>query len=445
MAWPGAVAMAAGAASAALLRGLFGAAEAALGRLPLARARVLAAENEAGRAMLAVKTDPEGTWWTTRMADQLLTAVVSALAAGCAWDLSAGSAAWTIAGGAVGLAAALGLDLFGRAFAATAAERWARALAGPLAAAVSGARPVRLAAVGLVARIARRFCGGRPTFAPALTSIEDVEAYLALEAGEGRLGSTDPELLRSVLEFSEKTAREVMVPRTRVVGVELSTPPAEVVRIVSERGHSRLPVYRETMDDIVGILHARDLVPLLAHPDLIVIQDAMRPATFVPWAKRIGALLREMQGKRSHLTIVVDEYGGVMGVVTLEDILEEIVGEIGEELRPEGRDIQVGEGGSAIVRAGISLGEFERAFGVRLAGGEYETLGGFLNAQAGAIPEQGDHFYEAGLQFTVVDRGPRRVRRVRVVRTKGKAPGAAAGPGGAGGAPGTPSASRKRP
>jgi CBS domain containing-hemolysin-like protein len=184
-----------------------------------------------------------------------------------------------------------------------------------------------------------------------------------------------------------------------------------------------LPVYRETMDDILGILHTRDLVPLLANPKLIVIQDIMRPATFVPWAKRIGALLREMQQRRSHLAVVVDEYGGVMGIATLEDILEEIVGEIRDDRQVEGRDVEILPDGSALVRAGISLDDFGKAFGVLLPTGAYETLAGWMNSQCGSIPEQGDRFFADNLVFTVVDRSPRRVRRVKVVRAaKGRTP-----------------------
>jgi CBS domain containing-hemolysin-like protein len=315
--------------------------------------------------------------------------------------------------------------------------------------------------VGGIARLAKPFGGGKPTLAPAMTSLEDVEAYLAAEAGTGKLGATDPDLLRSVLEFSEKTAREVMVPRTAVVGIEISTQPEEVVRLLSERGHSRLPVYRESMDDILGILHTRDLVPLLANPKLIVIQDIMRPATFVPWAKRIGALLREMQRRRSHLAVVVDEYGGVMGIATLEDILEEIVGEIRDDRQTEGRDVEILPDGTALVRAGISLDDFAKAFGAQLPTGEYETLAGWMNSQCGSIPEQGDRFFADGLQFTVVDRSPRRVRRVKVVRSPkarspswpgviprgdGRAVAAATGtPGGAAAAAGAPPSTQKRP
>jgi CBS domain containing-hemolysin-like protein len=357
------------------------------------------------------------------MLGQLMIAFCATLAGWGAVQLPGAAAIWFFPAAVGAALATLIFDLFLRALVVRRPEAWARWLGPPLRFFVWALRPLRVALATVIERLAKPFGGGKPTLAPALTSLEDVEAYLAAEAGTGKLGATDPDLLRSVLEFSEKTAREVMVPRTAVVGIEVSTPPEEVVRLLSERGHSRLPVYRESMDDILGILHTRDLVPLLANPKLIVIQDIMRPATFVPWAKRIGALLREMQQRRSHLAVVVDEYGGVMGIATLEDILEEIVGEIRDDRQVEGRDVEILPDGSALVRAGISLDDFGKAFGVLLPTGAYETLAGWMNSQCGSIPEQGDRFFADNLVFTVVDRSPRRVRRVKVVRAaKGRTP-----------------------
>jgi CBS domain containing-hemolysin-like protein len=242
-----------------------------------------------------------------------------------------------------------------------------------------------------------------------------------------------------------------MVPRTQIVGVELQTPPEELVRLISEEGHSRLPVYRETFDDLVGVLHARDLVPLLVNPQLIVIQDLLRPVMFVPWAKPIGALLREMQHRRVHLAMVVDEYGGVMGLVTLEDILQALVGTIEDDYRQEEKEIEKLADGSALVLAQIKLSDFAKAFETPLPSEEHETLGGWLNAQAGAIPEMGERFSTGNLQLSIVDRDARRVRRVKVQRLKGKAalpviPGgrAAAASGTSPGAPVRPAAPAPR-
>ena len=160
-----------------------------------------------------------------------------------------------------------------------------------------------------------------------------------------------PQLIRSIFELSDKRCRDVMVPRTEVVSVDISTPPDEVLRLLAEENHSRIPVYRDDVDHIVGVLHARDLIPLLQHPELIVLQDVIRPAHFVPWLKPIGDLLREMQKKKIHMAMVVDEYGGFMGIVTLEDILREIVGDIGDEFEVEEKQVEKQPDGSFLVDA----------------------------------------------------------------------------------------------
>ena len=177
--------------------------------------------------------------------------------------------------------------------------------------------------------------GIRARFEPPPLPLEELERMLAAQAANQKVDASAPELIRSVFELSDKRCRDVMVPRTEVVAVDVSTPPTEILRILAEESHSRIPVYRDDIDHIVGVLHARDLIPLLQHPELIVLQDLIRPAVFVPWIKPVGDLLREMQKRRIHMAMVVDEYGGFMGVVTLEDILREIVGDIADEFEQD--------------------------------------------------------------------------------------------------------------
>jgi putative hemolysin len=315
------------------------------------------------------------------------------------------------------------LELVLRSFAQGRPEPWALRLSSPLLLILRLVRPVWDLLTQLIGRLTALLGGRRPQRADPMPSLEDLEAHLSAQAARGQAGSTDPLLLRSLLEFSEKTAREVMVPRTRVVGLEINAPTSEIVRLVSEEGHTRLPVYRETLDDLLGFLHSRDLVPLLVNPELIVLQDLVRAPFFVPWAKRIGAVLREMQRRGGHIAAVVDEYGGVMGVITVEDILAEIVGEFGDESTAgdseEGPEIERLVDGSALVKASLARDDFAKAFGVELAGNESETLGGWLNAKHGAIPEIGERFYLGGLVLTVFDRSPSRVKRIRVARPRG--------------------------
>jgi putative hemolysin len=402
-----------------MLRAVICAAEAGVARLPLARARELSEGSVAGRAVLALKLDRERRLALGGFASSLLL-LASGLMGGLAPQ--EGSPWLPVAAGASAVAVAAGLELLFRALAQGKPERWAMLWA-PLARLVTGPlAPIWNLSVGLVGRLTRPFGGGRPEVAEPMPTLEEVEAHLSAEAAQGRVGKADPELLRSLLDFSEKTAREVMIPRTQVVGLEISAPVAEIVRVISEEGHTRVPIYRETLDEIVGILHARDLVPLLTNPELIRLPDLIRPVFFVPWAKRIGAVLREMQRRRDHIAAVVDEYGGVMGVITLEDILAEIVGELGGDssAADEGPAVERLADGSALVRASISREEFNDAFSVELPGDDAETLAGWLNQRAGAIPELGERFLVDGLMLQVVERSPSRVRRVKVAPRKAK-------------------------
>jgi CBS domain containing-hemolysin-like protein len=428
----------------ALLRALLAAAEAAISRVNLSRARELAQSGPAGRAVLSLKVDRELRLGVGSVVSEALL-LGCALCAAFAPEEQTHHRALVSAAtglGAAGLAVLLELVL--RSFAQARPEAWAIRLARPLFLIARAVRPVWELFTRLIGRLTGPLGGQRPQRAEPMPSLEDLEAHLSAQAARGQTGPTDPLLLRSLLEFSEKTAREVMVPRTRVVGLEINAPTSEIVRLVSEEGHTRLPVYRETLDDLLGFLHSRDLVPLLANPELIVLQDLVRAPFFVPWAKRIGAVLREMQRRSCHIAAVVDEYGGVMGVITVEDILAEIVGEFGDETAAgdseEGPEIERLVDGSALVKASLGRADFAKAFGVELSGNEAETLGGWLNAKHGAIPEIGERFYLGGFVLTVFDRSPSRVKRIRVSRPRGSV----VVPLGAGGAGPLASGARRR-
>jgi CBS domain containing-hemolysin-like protein len=243
------------------------------------------------------------------------------------------------------------------------------------------------------------------------------------QAQGGSAGSSTSELIHRVFEFREKVARDVMVPRTEVVAADVETPVAELLTLLAERGHSRLPAYQGSLEHVVGVLHVRDLVPLLQHPELIVLRDLLRPACFVPWSKPIEQLLREMQRRHLHMAIVVDEYGGVMGLCTLEDLLEEIVGEIGDEFEPsDARDVESHPDGTFTVRGTASVAEFNEAAGASVPEDQgYETMGGFINGLAGAIPSAGDRFFWRSWVFTISEATPRRATRIRAARVKRQA------------------------
>jgi len=398
------------------LRAIAAAFESSLVAVGLPRAQELAAEPGSprrARALASLLDDHEATAFTGRALATVST-LLAGFVAGFAGAVLVPGARWWGGLGAALLAAVVSLPLAaaGRGLGASFGEPVALALALPFRALRSVLRPL--------AALVRAVTGGRGRFSLPPPPLDEMERALSEYAKrQGRGAEATSELIHNVFEFRDKVARDVMIPRTEVVAVEVETPVPEIIRLLAEEGHSRMPVYRENLDRIEGVLHARDLVPLLAHPEIIVMRDLLRPAHFVPWSKPIEQLLREMQRKHLHMAFVVDEHGGIMGLCTIEDVLEQIVGEIRDEFEEVGRAIEVHPDGTFTVQGEAPVGEFNLTAAADLpedAG--YETMSGFLNAIAGAIPGKGDRFFWKGWVFTVAEADPRRVTKLRAARVK---------------------------
>ena len=280
---------------------------------------------------------------------------------------------------------------------------------------------------------------GRGKAGPSVTG-EEIEYLIEMGTREGVLDQVKEELLNSVLEFADRVAREIMVPRTRMVAIERDVPPDELVRVITENPYSRMPVYEGSIDHVVGILIVREIVGELRHGE-VELHRHVKPAYFVPEGMKISRLLKEMQRRRTHLAVVVDEFGGTSGLVTLEDVLEEIVGEIQDEADMETARVKEVAPGVWLVDAAIPLHELEGFLNQRPApeaagaagerepirfpeGGDYETLGGFVTATAGRVPPVGAILNWDGLTLTVRAGDERRVTRVEIARRA-----AAPGPG----------------
>lgn len=241
-----------------------------------------------------------------------------------------------------------------------------------------------------------------PTLVPAPTREEVVE-----EAEE---------LIERVLRLDRLIARDIMVPRTDIVAVPDTATIPEAVKVVRDSLHSRLPVYRETIDHIVGILHVRDLLRFIVEEaDQVRVTEVMRPAYFIPESKRLDELLRDLQQQRVHMAIVVDEFGGTAGIVTIEDVLEEIVGEIQDEYDQEAPLVERISPEEAIVDGRITLEEIADIFHVSLEQ-ETTTIGGLVQAHLGHIPQVGESVRVDGLEVTVLAVDGHRVRKLRVQR-----------------------------
>jgi len=246
-------------------------------------------------------------------------------------------------------------------------------------------------------------------------SAEELEMIVTEGAKSGMLNKTEQELISSIFEFSTTTAKEIMVPRTDVIAVDSNISREKLIRIVTEEGYSRMPVYKDSIDNIVGIIYTKDLISLLEHRDLIVLQDIIRPAYFIPDAVKISKLMNDLQERKIHMAIVIDEFGGTQGIVTMEDILEEIVGEIHDEYDEVLKEVEQSADGSAIVDARIDIKDFNEKFATTVPEDpEYETLNGFLYKITGKIPDIKEEIRYENLLFTVLKKSQRRIWQVRV-------------------------------
>jgi putative hemolysin len=251
--------------------------------------------------------------------------------------------------------------------------------------------------------------------------ISEEEFKLMLEEGTrtGVFDKTEQELIRSIFEFTDTTAKEVMIPRPDVVALNIEMQREAIIKIVLEEGYSRMPVYRGTIDNIIGIIYTKDLLGLIEYRDLIILQDIIRPAYFIPETTKISKLMRDLQKGKIHMAVVIDEFGGTEGIITMEDVLEEIVGEIHDEYDEELKDVEQTADGTFLVNARMLIRDFNERFHSEVPLGEdFETVGGLLQKLTGRIPDVGEVIMHQGLLFTVVKKSQRRVRQVKV-NTKG--------------------------
>jgi CBS domain containing-hemolysin-like protein len=227
-------------------------------------------------------------------------------------------------------------------------------------------------------------------------------------------------LIANVLRLRGTTADDVMVPRTDIVAAPATLGLDELTRLFQREGHSRVPIYRETLDDVIGMIHIRDLFAARAGTAPFAIEDLLRRPLFVPPSKPVLDLLREMRASRMHMALVVDEYGGIDGLVTIEDIVEEIVGDIADEHdEPDAPQVQARPDGTLDIDARMPVEEFERHVGALLSeaerAAEIATVGGLVLSLAGRVPGRGETIaHPSGLSFRVLDADSRRIRKLRV-------------------------------
>jgi putative hemolysin len=243
--------------------------------------------------------------------------------------------------------------------------------------------------------------------------LEDLEQHRM----EGTFDEEEQEMIENVLELSESCADEIMTPRTDLVAIEVASDLPTVLEAIKKAGHSRIPVYEENIDNIVGFIYAKDLLAEIGKdPADFRLRDRMREAYFVPESKPLRALLHEFQNQKLHIAVVLDEYGGTAGIVTTELLLEEIVGALGDELRPREREFEALDERTVQVDGGMSIHDANEELDLGLPEGEYETVAGFVLSQLGHIPREGEKLSYNSLRLMITRMQGRKIERVLVTR-----------------------------
>ena len=290
-------------------------------------------------------------------------------------------------------------ELIPRAAALAQPERLARLLAPPLRAFAWVMAPIT-AVVNASAQLFRR--SGTPTEEASVHSPEELRLLVEQSQESGALLRQDADLLEGVFEFSEKNAREVMTPRTELVALPVDATLQETLDTLEESGLSRFPIYEDSIDNIVGVVLAKDLLPVLRRPpESFTLRDVMRPVHVIPGTREVEEVLADFKRLKEHLAVVLDEYGGTAGVVTMEDLLEEIVGEILDEYDEPGEPMPESRPGEILIPGETNIGELNERYGLSVADTDYTTIGGYVFGQLGRLPQVGDKVTAGGAIFTV--------------------------------------------
>ncbi len=276
----------------------------------------------------------------------------------------------------------------------------------------------------LFARFFVRIFGGRmDSIIPVLTE-DDLKAMIIAGEEEGLIEEEERDMIDSIFEIGDKMVKEIMTARMNIISVEEDTSLKDIINVIAKEGFSRMPVYRNDIDRITGIVYIKDIVAHgiagLAKQETLKTKDFMREPYFVPESKRVSDLIRELQEKKMQMAIVVDEYGGTSGLVTMEDLVEEIVGEISDEYKKEIKELHILPDGNFLVSGSMEVEKVNDEIGLDIPEGEFETIAGFVLDRFGKFPLKGESFVYGAFQFTIQESDTRTVRLIKIKKIKGE-------------------------
>ncbi len=278
-------------------------------------------------------------------------------------------------------------------------------------------RPLIVVFLFLSSGVIRLFGGPKIKEVPLLTE-DDVRALIEMSEREGLLEEEEREMIHSIIDFGETVVKEIMTPRVDFHAISVDIGLEELRKEVIKHGHSRIPVFEQDLDQIVGILYVKDLLRVENNnEESFKLREIIRPPLFIPKTKKVSDLLETFKKEKNHIAIVVDEYGTTSGLVTIEDVLEEIVGDIQDEFDVEVPDYEIEEDGTIIAHAKIDLDVLSELLNVDFPEEDVETLGGFITTLIGDVPKVGEEIDYLNLHFTILDSDERKIEKVKIERT----------------------------
>ncbi|MBN2407297.1 MAG: HlyC/CorC family transporter [Elusimicrobia bacterium] len=304
-------------------------------------------------------------------------------------------------------------EIVPKAFGRRNAERVSSAIIGPLRIIDFIFTPV-VAVFTFLSDFVIKIFGGKPLREQPLFNIEEIEGLIEMGVREGVIATTEKKMLSQIMEFSGTVVREVMVPRVDMKFLNIDKAPAELIGEAIKLRHSRIPVFKDIMDNIIGVLYVKDLLPALVKGETLDIRSILRKPYFIPETKRIGDLLREFKGGREHIAIVVDEYGISTGLVTIEDVLEEITGDIFDEYDVKEYTIKKVSDRSWEIDASEDLDKINDELSLNLPEDKYDSLGGLIVGELGSLPSEGDVVKFGKYRFHILKATPKRILKVRL-------------------------------
>ncbi len=400
-----------------LASAFFSSAETAFISLGRMRVKHMVSTGVTGAEHIARMTEqPERLLATVLLCNNFVNVAAAALGTMVAVSIWGGDIGLLVATIGVTIMLLIFAEVTPKTFATQHAERLALFYVYPLGAIVRAVSPIARGLSWLGSTLSRM--GGAPA-SRAVVSEEEIQTMISVGREEGTVEEAEAKMLHKVFDFGDRSVREVMTPRTEVTWVEEGTTLADFLAIYAEAPHTRFPVYRDNVDNVVGILSIKDVLMAQAKGSLdsgSSVDDLVRPIYFVPETKRIAQLLAEMQSQGYHMAVAVDEFGVTSGLVTLEELVEEIVGEVGDELREAGREFEFIDERTIQIDGSMRVEEANEELGLELPAGDYDTVAGFLLSLVGHIPKEGEQVRYGNLKLVVTQMRGLRIEKILVTR-----------------------------